>query len=189
MLSSISYRIAMRLCDSDSAEDQEICIYAVELFLYSLFSTLGLICIGLILQQPIEACVIILMFYTNQTVGGGYHATTHLRCFLVMATGLVFCLLSIRYCHDSFVTAILAGVAVPYLWRHPVLLHMNKDFLRPRLAKFSHRSRVILVLSLIIAIIICIFASSSQVKQSGFWGLIITTISRKTSISIEKFNS
>lgn len=74
------------------AEDHEVYAYGLDAILYTMISTLGLVLIGVVMRSTTEALVIIGMFYINQTLGGGFHASTHLRCFLTMAVGLLCCL-------------------------------------------------------------------------------------------------
>lgn len=73
-----------------------LCIYGCEVWLYTVLSTLGLLMIGLLTNSVLETIIIITIFYLCQTNGGGFHATTHLRCFLTMTLGLLIGLMFVR---------------------------------------------------------------------------------------------
>ena len=66
------------------AKDHEVYAYGLDAILYTMISTLGLVLIGVVMRSTTEALVIIGMFYINQTLCGGFHASTHLRCFLTI---------------------------------------------------------------------------------------------------------
>ena len=89
MLMSLSKIIISFIPNGSCDEKQrEICEYGCELWLYTILSTLGLFMIGLFAKAPIEAIVIISIFYVCQSIGGGFHASTHIKCFFTMVYGL-----------------------------------------------------------------------------------------------------
>lgn len=71
--------------DFSNADQRITCIYGCELWLYTILSTLGLLILGVFLQSFWEAVIIIFIFYNCQSTGGGFHASSHMRCFLTMA--------------------------------------------------------------------------------------------------------
>ena len=64
--------------------EREVCEYGFAITICTIASTLGLL-----LGQFLGGAVLIALFYTCQSSGGGYHASTHLRCFLTMCAGLL----------------------------------------------------------------------------------------------------
>ena len=113
------------------SEDRYACCeYGIEAFLYTFMSTGLLLALGAMLGMLLPACVIITVFYVDQTVGGGYHTSTHLRCLLTMAAGL---------CAGLGLTRIplspagywLAGMlCCGILYTIPLTLHPNKAYLK-----------------------------------------------------------
>lgn len=69
--------------------EREVCEYGFAITIYTITSTLGFLLLGLLLGQFLGGAVLIAIFYTCQSSGGGYHASTHLRCFLTMCAGLL----------------------------------------------------------------------------------------------------
>lgn len=72
--------------------EQDIYEYGIDVLLYTVLSTTGLLFLRLLYGQFTESIVIIAILYLNQTLGGGFHASTHLNCFATMAIGLSCCL-------------------------------------------------------------------------------------------------
>lgn len=95
--------------------EREVYEYGFAITICTIASTLGLL-----LGQFLGGAVLIALFYTCQSSGGGYHASTHLRCFLTMCAGLLAGLgFSLLPC-PLWVLAVLAV---------PLTLHLNKLYL------------------------------------------------------------
>lgn len=122
-------------------EQREVAAYGFDLFLYTLVSTLGLLLAGALVGRGVQAALIVGLFYLNQTFGGGFHASTHLRCFAMM---LVFLLLGVLT--GPWHPAADAGIALAsllLLLARPLVLHPNKRYLEGRRQAFVRRSRLI----------------------------------------------
>ncbi len=120
---------------------REIYVYGAEILLYTFFSTMGLLVIGLFMRCLVETAIIIGLFYVNQSTGGGFHAATHTRCFLTMAAGLCACLAALKWPIPLLAYALLACGALFMLWRRPLVLHANKRYLESKREGLIKRSR------------------------------------------------
>lgn len=151
MLMSLSRRIAAFLLDDLSDQDRvETCVYGIDLALYTIFSTLSLILIGCVCGKPIETMILIAIYYLNQTVGGGYHASTHWKCLASMIISLQICLVIIRFFSQAFYPApSLAIVAFIVLWKNPLHLHPHKAYLKSKAESMKIKSKFCTVFSLI----------------------------------------
>ena len=69
--------------------EREVYEYGFAITICTIASALGLLLLGLLLGQFLGGAVLIAIFYTCQSSGGGYHASTHLRCFPTMCAGLL----------------------------------------------------------------------------------------------------
>ena len=87
------------------AADHEAYVYGFDAALYTFLSTAGLVLIGCVLGQGIETLIIISLFYVNQTLGGGFHASTHLNCFITMVLGLLGCLATFLHKNKEYLQA------------------------------------------------------------------------------------
>lgn len=123
------------------ADAREIYVYGAEILLYTFFSTVGLLVIGLFMRRLVETAILIGLFYVNQSTGGGFHAATHTRCFLTMAAGLYACLAALKWPIPLLAYALLACGALFMLWRLPLVLHANKRYLESKREGLIKRSR------------------------------------------------
>ena len=76
-ISKLIFRYLSRGTRMDE-DAQAVCLYGIDIFLYTLISSIGLLLIGTLAHRFFEAAIWITLYYLNQTFGGGYHATSHL---------------------------------------------------------------------------------------------------------------
>lgn len=159
-----------------SAEQYEMCVYGIDLLIYTIISTIGLMGIGVMLGKPVHAFIIIMVYYINQTVGGGKHAKTHFQCFVLMGA---FLCLGIAICYIRLSMAayvILAFMASGYLSFVPLVLHENKKHLVNRSIEFIKRSRMCVLLCCILEVLILIIYN--EILDAFSLGLVLSALSR-----------
>lgn len=186
MLMSLSWKFAAFLLDDSSDQNRiETCAYGIDLALYTILSTLALILIGCIFGKMIDTVILITIYYLNQTVGGGYHASTHWGCFVSMAISLLACLaLIILFQGLPFLSPALALISVAVLWRYPVHLHPNKAFLKDKEASMKGKSRICSVVSLIVMLILMLAGTTRAF--SAALGLCAAALSRMIGIKYQE---
>lgn len=139
--------IASKIVDALAVRDllrhssKEIYIYGLDLALYTILSTIGLVLIGFLGSRVIETMILITLFYTNQSLGGGFHASSHLKCFLTMALGSCAFLFTFCLPYNQNLYIILGSLSLFILWLYPLVLHPNKKFLISQSSQFIIRSR------------------------------------------------
>ena len=137
------------------AEDErDIYEYGFDITIYTILSTFGLLLIGLLCGQFLESVALVAIFYTCQSVGGGYHATTHYRCFFVMCAGLLVGLGFGMLLRSPWILGILSLFAIVTLFTIPLTLHPNKKYLLSKKCELVRKSRIVTLVSVAIAIII-----------------------------------
>ena len=159
------------------AKDHEVYAYGLDAILYTMISTLGLVLIGVVMRSTTEALVIIGMFYINQTLGGGFHASTHLRCFLTMAVGLLCCLTILFIPFSLTASVIISLISVGFMLRFPLVLHINKAYLSNKRKLFSKHSQQALILQLL-AICLFLIWGDAHIVQTISVGLLVCALSR-----------
>ena len=140
-------------------EDREIYEYGFDITIYTIWSTAALLLLGLLLRQFIPAAILVIGFYTFQSSGGGYHAKTHLRCFLTMVVGLLVGLSAV-FIKDHFILLwILLGIGALLLLLVPLVLHPNKTYLETERKRLTIKSIAVTLSVLVCAIVLNIFWS------------------------------
>lgn len=159
------------------SEDRQIYAYGVDAALYTFISTTGLLLIGLLSGSLWETMMIIATFYTNQSLGGGFHATTHWRCFLTMTVGLGCSLCVLRLSFPVALSFALGCALLLLMLRHPLVLHPNKAYLEKKRGSLVKRSQRALVIQL--AILLCLtVAGCAKLCQTFAIALFCSAISR-----------
>lgn len=178
MLEKFSVAIAKRLCSNLSIADEqyEACCYGCETLLHTILSTLGLIIIGLCSHMVTETLTIITIFYINQTFGGGFHATSHVKCFLTMVLFLMLGLFFCRLPQNLSIDISLLIPAIVILFLNPLILHKNKKYLAKRTAFFVKRSHLINSLW-VSTVVLCIVLQTFLIRPIAV-GLTLSAVSR-----------
>lgn len=187
MLARISQSIAKNIITEDiDLPTARACAYGVEIALHTVLSTLGLLLIGALFHQFIGSVIIITVYYINQTLGGGYHATSHLRCFIMMAIGLVFCMLLLRCFPAGIISQALSLGASIYLFLHPVHLHSNKKYLMSKMTSLKMKSRIAIIAIWTVTACLHLFPVSPQLLTSACIGIFVSSVSRAAGLFTAK---
>lgn len=114
-------------------DEREVYIYGCDIVLYTLISTLGLLVLGTAFGRLLEAVLCVGIFYINQSFGGGYHADTHMRCFVTMAAGLLIYILSLSLLLPPMVYWVCGFLATAFLSGKRTMQAMKATIIHPHL--------------------------------------------------------
>lgn len=166
--------------DIDKSKE-DIYLYGIELFLYSVISTLGLVAICIISGKLMEGVIIITIYYINQTIGGGFHATTHIRCFLMMAIGLVIALLALELSINYIEIGCIILLSGFILLIFPLVLHRNKAYLASEAERMSRRARVAILIEWSVAFAVGEFGATTMILSFAI-GMMLSAVSRLSAV-------
>lgn len=159
MIERIAKLAVRKLSDSGVIDKTliDVYIYGADAFIYILASTAGLLLTGIAFHRFWESLLILCVYYSNQTVGGGFHATTHLRCFTVMEIGLIVCLIILNVKIAPCVVYILIVFSVILFLGIPLVLHPNKDHLEDQRSILKKRSRFFAATHIPVAVLLAMW--------------------------------
>lgn len=164
-----------------SAEEREVYIYGFDIAIYTFLSTLGLFFIGWMAGRPIETTLLIFLYYINQSFGGGFHASSHLMCFLTMVLGELLFLASFLLPYSLLTCIGISVISLLFMWMHPLVLHPNKSYLKKKAPQLIKHSRQILLVE--IALLIgFILLNVPVIMQTISLTLLLSAISRSIPI-------
>lgn len=164
------------------SRSREIYLYGCEAALYTMLSTSGLLIIGILFRQVLETVIIVGLFYLNQSLGGGFHANTHMRCFVTMSTGLLCAFIACDYLQpEKTILILLVLLATAILLCHPLVLHANKQYLKYKTPIFIARSRTAVCMQALVSIE-SIFFPYSRITYAFVYGLLLCAFSRSVAI-------
>ena len=146
-------------------DEYEIYVYGFDITLYTIISTSALLFIGLIFHKLIDTIITISIFYICQSSGGGYHASTHGKCFAIMCIGLIFALLFEALILSTRIYVVISILSLILLFSRPLVLHKNKSFLQDKKKQLIRKS--------IFSLLICVVSSCILIT---FFNIPISTI-------------
>lgn len=185
MLTKIAQQLtAVVLGDHYDEQERMLCEYGCELWLYTVISTIGLLIIGAALGFPFETILIVTIFYLCQSNGGGYHASTHNKCFITMVVGLFIGLQLQKICTQHIYIFFCLGSSFVLL-RFPLYLHTNKRYLLQKKTELKKRSRIITSCILLVSLYLN-FVKIQKVSYSICIALFLSSISRLYAVTKEK---
>lgn len=153
MIHRMAAYIAQKL--SPYCEDRDkLLMYGLDTLLHTILSTFGLIVIGYMFDKLGACIMIIAIYYVNQTFGGGYHASSYLQCFILMAISLIVGLLLCQIEFNSYFLNSINLISLTVLFLNPCVLHPKKSYLYKGRKHFIVRSRCISCLEIVFAILL-----------------------------------
>lgn len=158
-------------------DEREVYIYGCDIVLYTLISTLGLLVLGTAFGRLLEAVLCVGIFYINQSFGGGYHADTHMRCFVTMAAGLLIYILSLSLLLPPMVYWVCGFLALVLLYAVPLVLHKNKAYLARHKQQLIKRSRLVTLAQFSIFLLAGLLPGSGMAQAFGS-ALALCSVSR-----------
>ena len=158
-----------------SNASKEVYIYGADIVLYTILSTLGLVLTGFVFGKTSESIIIILLFYFNQSTGGGFHAKTHFKCFFLMFTGLSFALFLIELPRVFFSCVGLLSIA--YLFSTPLVISPNRTHLEEKKEHLTKKAIGALKIEALIYIILLIVYLPTAFEAFSL-GLFLSAVSR-----------
>lgn len=185
MISQASEFLVSHLDDhSLSPEDRETCLYGCEILLYTIISTIGLFTIGCVLGFFPQSIIIVFVFYTLQSFGGGYHAKSHVQCFITMALGLLFCCTVLLCCSEAWIYLCASMIGCIVLLCRPLTLHKHKTYLLPKKKKIANASQIVSVI--LGCITFSLFCFHQPMAYACSLGIFVSALSRTVAFWFNK---
>lgn len=116
--------------------DRDIYEYGFELILSSVINIVVILISGILVGRLPESIVLLVVVIPLQSCGGGYHAKTHLRCFLIMYIGWCAVIKILPYVNELAVLFIAVASLVVIFALAPIL-HENVTMSDERFRKMK----------------------------------------------------
>lgn len=176
-------RIATRLTNalgkyvSMTDDEAEVYQYGFDIALYTLLSTTALLIIGALAGKFVSTIICVSLFYLNQSIGGGFHANSHLGCFVTMALGLALYLIWDSIHFATGICYFCGAISLCILMIKPLVLHKNKRYLENRRTQFELRSRLIILLETFLFALLVISCHENLLSAFSL-SLLLCAVSR-----------
>jgi len=178
--------------------DRQAYIYGISQFLYTVFSTILLLCIGGCFKRGWETSIAISTFYLNQSHGGGYHASTRVRCVTTMSIGIMILLILISVGSTTGICIAIFVCGALILCRYPLVLHVNKSFLHNQFPRLRKKSLLIVSFEILLFFVLIIVKHANLICNYSLMtkymdliysyslAVLFSAISRLAAIKIRK---
>lgn len=144
-----------------SEEEKEIYIYSFQIILSTLVSSLFIIIWSLLFKQIFNTIIFFIGFFLCRKISGGYHAKSHLGCFIFTQTLFISYLSLISF--TNILENKLAFILIT-LFTNTIILtfapidNENKPFSEDEKVKFRKKSRILSLINIIIVFISVFFS-------------------------------
>lgn len=168
-------------------DDLDVFAYGLDLILFTFVSILGLLALGVITGHFLETVLYLITFTSLQTTGGGYHAKTHLRCFLTTLTGWLLAMILCRFLPLWGVALFMAqGIAAVFMYAP--IEHVNAPMSEKQKTKMRGYARCLCVILSLFAFVSHLFnptISAAIAVGMGMYGVSANIAHRMKMSSVE----
>lgn len=152
----------MIFIDSDNNMEQEkveIIRYGLELLLLKVMFFLAAVIAGIMMGSVVECMYFLLLFIPLRSMGGGYHAKTRLRCFLLSMCMIIVVLQILRIISVfKFAIAVLGIFTVLFaaiVWNLSPVDTKNKRLGNQQRLLIKRKGRVLLFSEILLSLVLC----------------------------------
>lgn len=158
-------------------QQRNIYIYGFDLMLHTGINTFCVLIIGILSSHILEVLILLFFFCCSQSIGGGFHASTHLQCFIYVILGTLFYIFLIDLSVPSMTVLWLGIIAVALLWHYPLVLHPNKSYLSSKHVTLIRRSKKFVTQCTILLLLALHFNCSTAILSISY-SLFLSALSR-----------
>jgi accessory gene regulator B len=155
--------------------DEDIYEYGLELLIHTVLNLASVLVSAAMIGKVPESIALLAVILPLQSYGGGYHAQTHLRCFLIMYIGwwgVMFILPHI----SPMAATIVAGLSIVVVYKLAPVPHVNVKMSAGQRLKMRKYARVAAVLGAFLSAIL-IWGVSAHIGIAMSTGLGVVAFS------------
>lgn len=140
--------------DGMDAEQAEIIRYGLEVVLLKVIFIVATLIVGILMKSFLGCLTFMVMFMPLRSYAGGYHAKTRMQCFIqsVLTIAIIIGLLKIINTYILTPLLILSLISLPFIWILAPVDTENKRLDKEECAIFKRKTRIVLILEVIVAI-------------------------------------
>lgn len=149
-------------------EDRDIYQYGLEITLIFILNICTILIISLFLNLFIESLLFLVCFSLLQSFAGGYHAMTHLRCFLMTMACWVIAVVSVPLIEPFLILHIVFSAAsLIMVFLLAPIQHKNYPMSDEKARRMKKIARTIVVMQCAVVLAIEIFNPALSVTASA----------------------
>ena len=158
MYEKLSKKITDILIDHKiiSKNDFEIYVYCFEIILSTIISSIFIIIWSILFKQFFNTVLFFIGFFFCRKVSGGYHAKSHITCFLFTQALFISYLSLISFSNileSKFAFILITILTTIIIFIFAPIDNENKPFRKNEKIKFKKRSRILSTINIIIVFV------------------------------------
>jgi len=150
--------------------DTDVYIYGLDLLIFTMLNILAIIITSVVINKFVESVILLVAIIPLQSYGGGYHAKTHLRCFLIMYIGW-WAVILIMPLITPFIALIMNIGSIIIIFCLAPVPHVNVTMSAEHRLKLRRLVRLSALVIGLLSIILMLLFSSHQIN----YGIILST--------------
>lgn len=161
-------------------EEREIYDYYFEIMLSTVLNALFLIVCGIVFNNFINTILFMIGFVIFRTVSGGFHASSHMRCFLTLASVFFVLIIMLNFVSLRWInvlTIIFLLVSTLLIYFIAPVEHKNNPLDENTREKLKKSAQILSVLISLIIIILIFTIGFSKFIFSFCYGMFAVAIS------------
>lgn len=180
MIKQLSQKLAKSIVSSGASKGHSAAAigFGLELVFTCLFGTSILVIISILCHQPVAWLFFVLGFAPLRTTAGGFHASSHLACFIISACLFILSLATsflISWIRGIPLTIALITLIFVYCWS-PVEAK-NKKLNNDQISKNRRKSLIISIVNAVLAFVFCMVNLNSALINLYFMGIAMAVVS------------
>jgi len=153
--------------------DEDIYVYGLDLLIFTILNIVAIIITSVFINKLIESIILLAVIIPLQSYGGGYHAKTHLRCFLAMYIGWWVVIFILPFISPA-VSFLMTIISIPIIFTLAPVPHENVK------TSVEHRlklRKLVRVIALFIGLLSTFLTFSPSYSQLNFGTILSLGIS------------
>jgi accessory gene regulator B len=176
MIGRLAEILAGVMVNSGAAKesDRDIYVYGLDVLLSTAASVLCILALGLLLGRILGTLIFLAFFIALRSVAGGFHASTHFRCFLVMLAAFAAAMAVLFFTPaeiQRWATLLLAAASLAAVAVLAPAPHENRPASRAELRKFRKLSLLLASVEAL-AVVLCSALGAEAPAIAGALGML-----------------
>lgn len=152
--------------------DDEIISYGLEIIITKAVFIAIIIFLGIITKCLPDVIAFIIAFTVIRQYGGGYHADTRIRCFILSVLTLVLDIVMIKLAELGFISMlfliIITLLSIVYIWIVAPIDTKNKRLDADEIVHYGKRAKVVVIILCLIVCILLFFKINNYARAIMF---------------------
>lgn len=172
-ISKKSAEICCSLNDIDDENKKEVLTYGIEAIVSSVVFLSIITAVSLAIGMIEECLCFLVVFVPVRIYAGGYHASTHPRCFAILAADLVIGAILVKLCSTIYIPFALSAGAISAIIIIKLAPIVDKNHpLSKRQIKSSRKKSIYLLIAAELLILEALFDKRGDLCISLSYGLL-----------------